>query len=204
MKQRRWMWRATPVLAVVLSISSSASATVMVEVPLDEMIRTADAIVHATVLETGVRMSISEGSMVPQTITRLRVHEWIAGPGGETVELRELGGVWQGGGLHYEGTPRYRPGEEVIVFLERRPEAPHDLRTLGMAQGKFMVRHGVPGVPSSVLRDLEGIAFARWTEGQQTVSAPGREPAIELAVFLDHLRATRAAARGAGALRGAP
>lgn len=184
--------RAIPLVLAVLAIASTASATVMVEVPLDEMIRRADAIVHATVERSGVRMAIGGGSMVPETITTLRVHEWIAGPGGETVELRELGGVWQGGGLRYDGTPTYAPGEEVILFLERREEAPQDLRTFAMVQGKFTVMHGVPGVPSSVRRALAGIAFLRWADGQQSVSPPGRESAMELQTFLDHVRRVRA------------
>ena len=188
----RRSWRGAPWFVVALALASTASATVMVEIPLDTMIRDADVIVHGTVARSGVRMAIHADSMVPETLTTIRVREWLAGPGGETVELRELGGVHQGGGLRYEGTPRYRVGEEVVVFLERRPEAPHDLRTLGMVQGKFMVRHGVPGVPSSVRRDLEGIAFARWADGRQTVSPPGHEPAMELGTFLDHVRRLRA------------
>jgi hypothetical protein len=174
-----------------LAITSTASATVMVEVPLEELILRADVIVHARVVESRVRLEMRSGALEPQTFTTLEVLEWVAGPGGRTVELRELGGVWQGGGLHFEGTPEYQAGEEVVVFLERRPEAPHDLRTLAMAQGKFEVRHGVPGVPASVCRDLSGVAFARWADGQQTVHAPGEEPAMELGVFLDFVRRTR-------------
>ena len=130
-------------------------------------------------------------SMEPQTITTLRVHEWIAGAGGDTVEIRELGGVWQGGGVAYEGTPRFVQGEEVVLFLERRPEAPHDLRTLGMVQGKFIVRHGVGGVPSTVRRDLSGIAFASWSNGRQTIGPPGQQPVMQLDMFLDYVRRLR-------------
>lgn len=190
------LWRTLILSAALLAIASSASATVMVELPLEALIRDADTIVHGTVVRSGVRMEIRDGSMEPQTITTVRVHEWIAGAGGETVELRELGGTWQGGGLRFEGTPTYQVGEEVVLFLARRPEAPHDLRTLGMVQGKFIVRHGVPGVPTVVARDLEGVAFASWASGRQVVTAPGRDPSMELGAFLDFVRATRADATG--------
>lgn len=177
-----------------LAIASSASATVMVEVPLEEMIWNADAIVHGTVTRSGVRMVVGDdGQMLPNTITTIRVHEWIAGPGGQTVELRELGGEWQGGGLRYEGTPRYREGEQVVVFLERRPEAPHDFRTFAMVQGKFVVRPGVPGVADQVTRELDGVAFASWVRGRQTVSSPRPQPVMALSTFLDYVRATRGA-----------
>jgi hypothetical protein len=179
--------------AIVLAIASPAFATVMIEVPLDEMIVRADAIVRGTVIASDVRVELRDGAIEPQTTTTLRVTEWIAGEGGETVVLRELGGTWQGGTVRYDGTPTYRVGDEVVVFLERRLEAPHDLRTFAMVQGRFTIRHGVPGVPASVSRDLEGISFARWSEGRQTVSAPGAEPAMELETFLEHVRRVRGA-----------
>jgi hypothetical protein len=181
----------TLIAALTLAIAPTASATVMVEVPLEDLIQQADAIVHGTVVRTAVRLEMREGALEPQTITTIRVREWIAGGGGEEVELRELGGVWQGGGVRFDGTPEYHAGEEVVVFLERRRDEPRDLRTLAMVQGKFEVRHGAPGVPSCVLRDLSGIAFARWAEGQQTVSEPGDDPAMELETFLDFVRRVR-------------
>jgi hypothetical protein len=181
----------TLIAALTLAISSTASATVMVEVPLEDLIQQADVIVRGTVVSTAVRLEMREGALEPQTVTTIRVREWLAGSGGETVELRELGGVWQGGGVRFDGTPEYRAGEEVVVFLERRTDGPRDLRTLAMVQGKFEVRHGAPGVPSCVLRDLSGIAFARWADGQQTVSEPGDDPAMELETFLDFVRRVR-------------
>lgn len=191
--------RAVGALAslAVLAWAYPASATVMVEVPLEELARDADAIVHATVVSSGVRMALRGQGLTPETVTTLRVHTWLAGAGlagegGETVTLRELGGVWREGGLHYEGTPRYRPGEEVVVFLRRRPEAPNDLRTMGMVQGKFSVRHGVGGVPSRVHRDLDGVAFVHWADGQQTVRPPNAEPEMELRAFLSAILQMRA------------
>ncbi len=184
-------WAMVLMASASVLLASTASATVMVEVPLDEMIQRADLIVRGTVVESRVRSNVRDGALEPQTFTTIRVAEWLAGEGGETVEIRELGGTWQGGGLRYDGTPEYAVGEEVVVFLERRPEAPNDLRTFAMVQGKFTVRHGVPGVPDSVSRDLSGIAFARWADGQQTVSAPPAEPAMELTTFLEHVRRVR-------------
>lgn len=183
------------VLAAIASVAvvSTASATVMVEVPLEEMIQSADVIVHGTVVHSRVRMQVRQSALEPQTLTTIRVREWLAGSGGETVELRELGGTWQGGGVRFEGTPEYGAGEEVVVFLERRPEAPHDLRTLAMVQGKFVVQHGVPGVPARVHRDLSGIAFARWADGRQTIEEPGGRPAMELGAFLAYVRYVRGA-----------
>jgi hypothetical protein len=184
-------WAMVLLAASSLALATTALATVMVEVPLDEMIQRADVIVRGTVVASRARLVMREGALEPQTFTTIRVAEWLAGVGGDRVELRELGGTWQGGGLRYDGTPEYAVGEEVVVFLERRPEAPHDLRTFAMVQGKFTVRPGVPGVPDSVSRDLSGVAFARWADGQQTVRAAPAEPAMALETFLDHVRRVR-------------
>lgn len=167
--------------------SAPAGATVLVEMPLEDMVRDADAIVHGVVERTGTQMLVSADAFEPNTVSVIRVRSWLKGEGGSTVRIREIGGVWQGGGLRIDGTPRYAPGEEVIVFLERRPED-GSYRTYGMVQGKFVVMHGVPGVPSSVQRDLDGVSFARWTDGQMTLHEPQSSPAMVLDGFIDTIR----------------
>lgn len=176
------------ILAISLFLASSAQATVMVEVPLEEMIHGADAIVHGTVIRSDVRMSIDDGEMEPYTYTTIRVGEWLAGSGGQTVVIRELGGTFRGITQETVGVPRYALGDEVVVFLERRDDG--SLRTMAMAQGKFLVRRGV-GTESTVTRDLDGVAFLRWADGRQTISHPGRPASMQLEAFLDYVRQTR-------------
>lgn len=179
-------------------VPHSADATVMVEVPLDEMARDADAIVFGTVTRSGARLELGSDGSQPWTVTEIRVREWIKGGSGERVLVHEIGGEVQDRGMWIEGTPRYRPGEEVVVFLRRDTIHPDRFRTFGMVQGKFVVQRGVPGVPSSLWRDLDGVAFARWAaNGTMTVQPGGREPAMHLETFLDHVRAVVRAVGGA-------
>lgn len=173
--------------ALAWSIGAPARATVMVEVAVEDMIRDADAIVHGVVARSGTRMVFHEGSLEPHTFTTLRVTRWLKGEGGPTVEIDELGGVFQGGGRVIDGTPEYAVGEEVVVFLERRPDRP-GYRTYAMVQGKFSVQRGAPGVPSFVRRDLEAVGFARWTGGQMQVVAGREQPAMQLEPFFDLIR----------------
>lgn len=170
---------------LLLAFPASAAATVMVEVPIEDMARDADAIVVGRVVRSEVRVVVDpvRGAQ-PHTLTTIAVSEWIVGSGGATVVVDELGGEIQGHGLAISGTPVYRPGEEVIVFLER---ADGRLRTYAMAQGRFEIRRGVGGVPDHVQRDLTDVAFARWSGGQMQVGH-GREPAVSLETFLDHVR----------------
>lgn len=177
--------RTLALAALLLSLPLPAAATVMVEVPIEDMARAADAIVLGRVVSSEVRVVIDPvRGAVPHTLTRVAVQEWISGTGAGTVVIDELGGEIQGHGLAISGTPAYGVGEEVIVFLER---ADGRLRTYAMAQGRFEIRRGVGGVPDRVQRDLSDIAFARWGNGAMQVDH-GSEPAVSLDTFVEYVR----------------
>jgi len=182
------MFRRSAALVACLflfALVPAARATVMVEIPLEDMIADAPAIVHGVVVRSGTQMIMQRGSLQPHTVTELRVTRWLKGGGGSTVTIRELGGTWQGGGTWIDGTPRYGPREEVVVFLRPDPLSSSFYRTYGMVQGKFIVLRGAPGVPTSVRRDLEAISFAHWANGRMTVAAaPAHPPAMAMDSFL--------------------
>lgn len=175
-------------LGAAITLAPTAHATVMVEIPLEDLVRDADAIVLGTVERVGVRLQMDPDGqgMDPHTITVVRVSEWLKGSGNDLVTIDELGGVMGEMGLRIDGTPEYRPQQRVVVFLHR---VDGRLRTLQMAQGAFEVLPGVPGTPSIVQRDLEAIGLARWTEGQMSVEHGGRS-AMRLDDFLAFVRAT--------------
>lgn len=157
-------------LAALVCLPSPVSATVMVEVPLEDMAVDADAIAIGTVTRSGVQMVFERGRMLPWTATTLNVEEWIkGGDGAPTLVIHERGGEWQGGGMRIDGTPEYQVGEHVVVFLFRDPVG--RLRTYGMVQGKFVIRAAVDG-PTLVERDLTGVGFARWNSGGMSVQPP--------------------------------
>ena len=173
------------VATLTLLLPASASATVMVEVPLEDMARDADAIVVGRVLRSEVQLRVDPVRGVePHTLTTLAVGEWIVGPGGATVVIDELGGEVQGRGLAVAGVPVYHRGEEVVVFLER---APTGLRTYAMAQCRFEIRRGIGGVPDHVFRDLSEVAFASWSGGRMRVGE-GSEVPVSLGIFLEYVR----------------
>lgn len=183
--------RLTPiVLALVLAtmawlVPSRGAATVMVEVPLEDMVRDADVIVRGVVTHTGVQMALGPDGLEPHTVTTLEVTAWLKGDvRTTTLTIRELGGVGQDFARWIDGTPRYRQGEEVVAFLRVHPEHPNDYRTYGMAQGHFTVLRGVPGTASVVIRDLGGIAFARFGGGHTQVSETSAPVRLQLDALL--------------------
>lgn len=173
------------VAAVALSaFSLVASATVLEEVSLEDMALRSDAIVHGVVVQSGARLVMDDEGAEPHTLTTIRVFESLKGDLGSTVIVRERGGETQGRGMWIAGTPRYAVGEEVVVFLERWTTRPNSLRTFGMIQGKFRVRHAIGG-PASVERDLESVGFAQWADdGTMSVEHLEAGPAASLDTFL--------------------
>lgn len=67
----------------------------------------------------------------------LSVSSAIKGNAGSMVTFSEPGGVVGAQGMAVAGTPVYKSGDQVLLFLERMPNG--YLRTTGWGQGKFMV-----------------------------------------------------------------
>ena len=167
---------------------STATATVMVEVPLPKLVAEADLVIHGRVVRTGTQLvRRPDGSLEPHSLTEIRALEVLKGDTrtGAIVTVDEIGGQWQGGGLRIDGTPGYSHGEEVVVFLEARM---HGYRTYAMAQGKFSVQHGVPGVPSVARRDLSSIAIADVGVDGTSVQPAAAEPVMQLEALLARVR----------------
>ncbi|MCS6798787.1 MAG: hypothetical protein NZ898_09690 [Myxococcota bacterium] len=181
---------ACAVVALVCLVAESrARATVMVELSIEDLVAGADAIIVGRVERVGVRFASWQGTLEPRTVAIVRVQQWLKGAGGSTITIEEIGGRWQGGGRWIAGTPVYRAGEEVIVFLRVDPAFAPSFRTYGMAQGKFEIQRGVPGVPHSVGRDRSELGIARWRQGRMQVAPAEAEAPVELEVFLETVRA---------------
>jgi len=96
------------------------------------------------------------------------VDRWLkGGAASNEITLHERGGHHRGRGMRVAGTPTYRVGERVLVFVERDSRGRY--RTFGLSQGRFLVRlAAAPGVPTLV-RDFRGASFARWMHGRMQV-----------------------------------
>jgi hypothetical protein len=182
---------AVVALGLASAASSTAHATVLKAVSIDEMTASATAVVEADVIETGVRVSVEGDQAIPYTVTRFRVRRWLKGRGNDEVTLVEYGGVWKGGGTVVAGTPQYSPGDRVVVFLERDPKG--QLRTYGMVQGRFLVEESDQGPVCH--RDLRDVGLARWNGGPMRVTHGREEAAVPLSWLIDRVRALVEAGR---------
>ena len=179
---RRCLLGATAGLLAYLLVLTprSAQATIMVDVPMDDMIQESDLVIRGTVMRTGTRLARAAGELEPRTHTWIRVQEVFAGqpPASNIVHVWEPGGTYQDVQVTVAGAPHYEVAEEVVVFLARDPEQPDVYRTVEMTQGKY---HVLPKSTSSAsvmaVRDLSDVAMARWRRNRmQIVETPPQKP----------------------------
>lgn len=76
---------------------------------------------------------------------RFRILRVLKGSPGATITLDELGGVVNGVGMNVSGVPRYRVGEEVMLFVHRTELGRWE--TFGAGQGKWRVERDAQGRP---------------------------------------------------------
>ncbi|WP_224245806.1 hypothetical protein [Hyalangium gracile] len=124
------------VLAAALLIGLPAAATTMLRFDLTGLAQTADTVVHGTVRRAESRWSGDRRRIV--TDVEIEVTETLKGQAGSTVVIVQPGGRVGDIGQMVHGLATFTPGEEVVVFLERK--GPSAFRVTGMAQGKYQVQ----------------------------------------------------------------
>lgn len=180
-------------LALTSILASPALATVLADLALEDMAFDADATVIGRVSSVGTRLEMANGAAEPWTVTTLRVEQYVGGREASvppTVLVEERGGRLQdGSGMRIAGTPEYREGERVLVFLRKDDRG--RFRTYGMVMGRFVLRAAVDG-PTMAMRDVSDVGLAHWSNGQMQVAHGGVEE-----MPLDDLLARIATALGA-------
>ncbi len=181
---------ASAVVAALLcatALAPTAHATVMVEVPLEQLLAEADLVVHGRVVRTGVRLAPNaEGHLEPHTVSVVQLLEVLSGaPESAEVVIDELGGRTQGVEMRIVGTPEYRRGEQLVVFLRALGDGSY--RTIAMAQGHFEVLPGIGRAEAVVVRDTRAIAMASWVRGRMQLEH-GQRAEMPLPSFLAYLR----------------
>ncbi|HEV7238232.1 MAG TPA: PKD domain-containing protein [Thermoanaerobaculia bacterium] len=125
------MHRIAVTLLLVLLTSFAARATTIV-LPTDEqLIDKSPVIVSGTVLST---MPVDRGGMI-WTDTRVAVTRAIKGQSEATITIHELGGIQGDRITKIFGSPEFREGERVLLFLEPAPRGGY--RVMDLFVGKF-------------------------------------------------------------------
>ncbi len=149
-ERRRFLWLLFLIGLGLIAVV--ANATTFARLRLEDLAQQASAVARLRCLTTE---SVREQDEI-WTETRFEVLETAKGflPG--LVAVRTLGG--RAGHLqsHVDGAPRFRPGEEVYLFLWGTPEQPY--RVLGWAQGTFRIARNPKTGIESITQDSAGMA----------------------------------------------
>lgn len=173
---------ATVALAAFsLLAASTATATSMVKMSLRDLAKKSDMIVLARVEDETARYDANKEIYSYYT---LRVLEPVKGAKGQTtITVRQIGGVVDNIASIVPGTPTFRKGEEVVVFLTREDATGHPW-VMGLQQGKYTVVADKDGM-KHVRNDLDGLnlmgADGSKAEGGVSTDVP-------LQAFLDGIR----------------
>jgi hypothetical protein len=153
------------IVAVLLSIATTAYATSVRRLNLDDLITTAHSIVEGDVV--GSRTYRSDDGKLILTSYTINVRESLKGAPGSTVTLTTVGGRIGNSILHVAGMPVFQPGEKAVLFLEKSRGY---TTVVGLNQGKFTISN------NEVSNSLTGLSF------------PDRAPAKIVKMPLDEFK----------------
>ena len=148
MTRRNFSWAALLTLIVV----GPARATTLARMNLDELAAAADAVVHVQCLQNESRW---EGSEI-WTFTSFEVVETMNGAVPRFLSVRLLGGRVGHLISTVSGVPRFVPGEEAILFLERTRAG--DFSVTGWVVGTFRIHRDGRTGKQRVTQDSSSIA----------------------------------------------
>ena len=168
-------------LLMASSVAGDAGATSLVRFAFDSLCVQAASIAYVRCAESRSFLDEERGEVV--TRTRLEVLASIKGdPGGEIV-LTLPGGEVDGRGYALLGVPRFRPGDERVVFLSG--EGAHGSPwPIGLGQGCYRVGVGKDG---GVVVSLQA-GVTPLPEGAAFKPSSHRRFEVPLQSFLDRIR----------------
>lgn len=137
-------------LAVGLA-AAVAGATTLERMDLEQLTSAARVVARVRCLENESRW---EGSEI-WTFTRFEVLETLKGSAPRTITVRLLGGRVGHWVASVDGVPRFRPGEELYLFLE--PTRAGDLSVTSWAQGTFRIQRDRTNGEERVTQDTRGV-----------------------------------------------
>jgi hypothetical protein len=182
-------WLALASLALVVTTTSLAHATVVVPLSLADQVDRADLVVRAHVGAAHSAFVPERGSIL--TWTELEITDVLKGQASSTLVLRQMGGTADGQTMAVPGDAHLRPGDDVILFLRTdHGGGGSDVFLLALAQSAYFVN----GQEAS--RDLSQLTFAvlGGPSGTQ-LSDPGHEVSMRVDALISQIRGLAGGAR---------
>lgn len=136
----------------LLAAASAGRATTLVRMDLEQLATAAQVVARVRCLDTASRWDAGH----IWTFTTFEVLETFKGFAPREITVRLIGG--RVGSLHsvVDGVPRFRAGEEAILFLEPTPAGEHTV--VSWVQGTFRIRRVSETGRATVTQDTSGLA----------------------------------------------
>ena len=132
--------QVTFITCLILStlMASSASATSLLPLTLEQLSTRASLIFHGRVIDNTAARDSQSGQIA--TYTEFEVIELIKGDAGDRHTIKQIGGHLRETGttLRIQGVPRYIVGESYVIFLPEKSSLGFS-SPLGLHQGSFTV-----------------------------------------------------------------
>jgi hypothetical protein len=159
---------------------SSASATSLLPITLEQLSTRATLIFYGEVLSNEVKQDEQSGYIA--TFTEFKVIDLIKGNAKNTHTIKQIGGELKDRNmaLHIHGVPRFQAGKNYVVFLPTKSKLGFS-SPLGLHQGSFSVLNINNEQVVSNGRDLVNQAQAKPQQSVQT----SRAVQVPLAVRVD-------------------
>lgn len=122
-------------LAALFLSAICAPAATYRSMSLDALVASSEYVVYGRVVASHVAWDSVTRAI--WTRTEIRVLDGAKGRPGNLIAVTEPGGVINGHGEFYPGTPQFRMNSELVLFLYRAPG--NRLRVLGSSQGIYIV-----------------------------------------------------------------
>lgn len=153
------------VLLLGFSLAGAAHATTLERMSLEKMTQITKAIARIRCISNATIWDSGE----IWTVTTFDVEQTWRGTLPAQIRVRLLGGRLGGITSTVSAVPRFAPGEEVVLFLERMPSGA--LSVVSWQQGVFRIRHNNRGGDESVTQDTA--SFATFDPRTRRVQAVG-------------------------------
>ncbi len=129
----------------MLALAPTAQATSYRDVSLEELTARSTVVVEAEV--TKVRHLQQPGRLPVVTMDDLRVIRYLRGSGPSQITLWQPGGVIDELRFEIVGSPRFKVGQRVILFLKPKPGyGSVTFYLFGLELGAYQVQRGSDGV----------------------------------------------------------
>jgi PKD repeat protein len=139
MKMPMGAFRVGLVLAFALFLTLPVSAATYLPMPDSDLVDGAPIVVRARVLGAATHLEPIAGENRPVTLVTLQVLEAFKGSPDRTFLLRLPGGHVGDVSWWIPGSPKFTPGEEVVLMLGPQPDHPGELRLTEFGLSKFDV-----------------------------------------------------------------